>query len=261
MAIIFVISFTLINKSTDSDNKKITSGSISKGVFSVIGKAPGPSMLEKSNNYYRAIPTLTSLPSGESLGLVDIKIYVFNKHQDYEIATRKPAWSDGYTSVRNNSIYLFLNENTMNSTLPHEISHLFFDNYMGFEDKKLNWIDEGLASLVQVNFDFKQAKSLSMKMDLIRNNNFVPLKRLQLYKLREATEKQNIELYYTQSLSLVAFLSTNTLKWKNFLKILKSRRTQEIALNKAYGLNFQEFENEWLKSIKSNKQSWEKSTQ
>lgn len=211
----------------------------------------------KSKEYYQAIPVLTAISPGPSLGLDQITINVYESKEEYVKETGKPSWSEGFSDYKNKEVHLMRSEGLVDSILPHELSHLFFDSYIGYEDKDFNWLDEGLATLVQVNYDNEQAASFSGAMVDIRNGKHIPLSSLADYELNQQTPEDQINIYYAQTLSLVDYLISSRSKWQSLLKKLKSGIKFNVALKSSYDKNLEDLENEWQSYIKDNKQGWE----
>ncbi len=270
LIVLILISTMFIDSKNPSRPKKNTKSAKGKnidkatlpvkiGKFYVNGAENTREVMQKSQDYYQAIPQITSLPPGEVLNLETIRINIFKNRNDYVKETGKPSWSEGFADYKNKEIFIVEGEGLAISILPHELSHLFFDSYMGFENADVNWIDEGAATLVQVSYDSEQAISFRNAMASIRNSKQLNIEQLANYKLDEKTPVENINIYYAQTLSLVDYLiKTDSLKWKAFLESLKSGKSFNDSLVKTYELTPGELEQKWLDFIKINKQTWEK---
>ena len=212
---------------------------------------------DKSEEYYQAMPALTGLPSGESLELDKIKLHVLKDKKEYVKETGKPSWSEGFSDYKKKEIFIVESEGLLISILPHEISHLFFDTHIGYEDNDFNWLDEGLATLVQVGYDDEQARSFSEAMDSIRNGAHIPLEQMSDFTLSQSTPTNTINIYYAQSLSVVDYLKQDYQKWRSLLKKLKSGLKFNIALKASYNESLSSLQSKWLESIKKKNQIWE----
>ncbi len=212
---------------------------------------------DKSEEYYQAMPALTGLPSGDSLGLDKIKLHVLKDKKEYVKETGKPSWSEGFSDYKKKEIFIVDSEGLLISILPHEISHLFFDTHIGYENNDFNWLDEGLAALVQVGYDDEQARSFSEAMDSIRNGAHIPLEQVSGFTLAQSTPTTTINIYYAQSLSVVDYLKKDHRKWRSLLKKLKSGLKFKVALKASYNESLSSLENKWLESIKKRNQAWE----
>lgn len=211
----------------------------------------------RGEEYYRSISVYTGLPSGQSLGLDKITIQIFANKDDYIKETAKPSWSEGFADYKNKVIFLIEGPGMADSVLPHELSHLFFDTYMAYENDEVNWIDEGLATLVQVKYDKEQAASFKNAMEQLRAGQIIQFNQLKSFKLDESTSVEKINLYYAQSLSLVYYLRASEDEWKTLLKKLKSGVRFDIALKASYDIKLKKLMDNWSEFIKNNKQSWE----
>ncbi|HDZ86721.1 MAG TPA: hypothetical protein ENH57_03400 [Actinobacteria bacterium] len=213
---------------------------------------------EKSEEYYQAMPSLTGLPSGESLELDKIKLHILKDKKEYVKETGKPSWSEGFSDYKKKEIFIVDSDGLLISILPHEISHLFFDTHIGYENKDFNWLDEGLATLVQVGYDDEQARSFSEAMDSIRNGAHIPIEQMSGFTLSQSTPTTTINIYYAQSLSVVDYLKQDYRKWRSLLKKLKSGLKFKVALKASYDESLSSLESKWLESIKQRNQVWEK---
>ena len=229
-----------------------------QGYFTVQAQNNAAAIQTKSEEYYQAIPRLSGLPSGEVLGLDRITIKIFNNKEDYVKNTGKPAWSEGFADYKNKEIFLIESEGLTNSILPHEISHLFFDSYMGYERNDFNWLDEGLATLVQVKYDPDQASSFNQAMTDIRSGNIISLKELGSFVLDKQTAASQVNLYYAETLSLTSYLTNDWQKWQLLLEKLKSKKSFNEGLKNTYRQSLTSLEQSWLSYLKENKQGWEK---
>ena len=267
LVLTIVAAAFLPSKNGDSDTKHTSSQTSSAPIDKVIKKTDHftvnaanneLAIKEKSEEYYQAMPTLTSLPSGESLGLDKIKLHILKDKKEYVKETGKPSWSEGFSDYKNKEIFIVDSDGLLISILPHEISHLFFDTHIGYENNDFNWLDEGLATLVQVGYDDEQARSFSEAMDSIRNGAHIPLEQMSDFTLSQSTPTTTINIYYAQSLSVVDYLKQDYQKWQSLLKKLKSGLKFKVALKASYDDSLTTLENKWLESIKKRNQVWEK---
>ena len=212
----------------------------------------------KSEEYYGVIPQLTGLPSGETLELNQITIKIFENKEEYVKETGKPSWSEGFADYKNKEIFLINNDGLANSILPHEISHLFFDSYMNYESNDFNWLDEGLATLVQVKYDPDQADSFNQAISSIRSGTYIPLKELPNFTLDKQSAASQVNLYYAEVLSITSYLTSEWQRWGMLLEKLKSKESFTQSLKEAYEEDLASLEQKWLSYLEKNKQSWEK---
>jgi len=226
--------------------------------FNIQARSEASTIQTKSEEYYQAIPQLSGLPSGEVLGLDQITVKIFENKEGYVKETGKPSWSEGFADYKNKEVFLIESEELTTSVLPHEISHLFFDSYMGYERNDFNWLDEGLATLVQVKYDPDQASSFNQSMADIRSGNFIALKDLRSFVLDKQTPAAKINLYYAETVSLTSYLTNDWQRWKLLLENLKSKKGFNDSLKAAYNKNPASLQQNWLSYLKENKQSWEK---
>lgn len=257
---------TLENRSSDKKSKSSSSSPLPASnqnldmvetehfqVFSD-NKDFGLKVAEKSEEYYQLIPASISLPDPASFGAEIIKIYLYESEEDYQRKTNKPKWSKGYADYTEQAIYLYETENLEGSVLPHELAHIFFDTYVGYQTRELQWIDEGLAMSQQIKYDPYQQSSLEESMAEIREGNFLPLEELASKDLSKEDDLESINLWYAQSLSIVTYLREefNDSKFKSFIRLLKNRKSLEESLEEVYNFDdLDELEEEWFNYLES----------
>lgn len=126
--------------------------------------------------------------------------------------------------------------------IPHEISHvLFFQATFHPHSFPPRWLNEGLAIL-------NEARSHSEEMALVRQ----AVQRGELLSLAEISggfpaDEQKATLSYAESLSVVGFILERygADAMAAFLEAFKDGKATEAAVDHAFGLSLEEFENAW----------------
>ncbi|MBI5574042.1 MAG: hypothetical protein HY919_05770 [Elusimicrobia bacterium] len=169
-------------------------------------------------------------------------IYIYPDAQSYKENTKRPEWSGGFAA--NRKIYTFEGKH-LSYILPHEITHLIFNDFMGVKAVKVSkWLNEGLAM-------YEETKNSDIKKPLFDKTKRLPLSEFLTFDFETAaTEKVNI--WYSQSESLTGFLLTEYPKEKfyNFLTKLRETKNTNEALFWGYQSEFKnmaDLENAWLK--------------
>ncbi len=133
-------------------------------------------------------------------------IYIYKDEDDYVTNGGQAGWSHGSASVREKIIRTYPAANGFfDSILPHELGHIIFREFVGFNVDVPLWFEEGVAMYqekakrVGVNKTVKEA---------IENGQFIPLSRLTDMQLYKDTDQQVVNLFYAQSASIVYFMIT-----------------------------------------------------
>ena len=159
------------------------------------------------------------------------------------------------------------------SVLPHEMAHLVFRDFIGFNGEVPLWLDEGVAQWEEEN---KRFMAKSIVRENLRNRTFLSLNdmmNLDVRLIKHADKlhlhtslisgkpsfiiidgKTLIELYYLQSTSLVGFLieQYGTNSFTDFCRQLRDGKSLEDALRSAYSNylnNLDELENRWVEYL------------
>jgi len=170
-------------------------------------------------------------------------IYIYPDAQSYKENTKRPEWSGGFAT--NRKIYTFEGKH-LSYILPHEITHLIFNDFMGEKATKVTkWINEGLAM-------YEETKNLDIK---IKKPPFDKTKRLTLSEFLafdfETATAEKVNIWYSQAESLTGFLLAKYPKEKfyNFLTKLRETENTDEALFWGYQSEFKnmsDLETAWL---------------
>ncbi len=147
------------------------------------------------------------------------QIYLYPDRQAYVRATGAPAWSGGFVQYQRRTVYSFLGATAfLEQTLPHELAHIVFREFVGFENARVpRWLDEGVAQYAEAGR--REAAWGSMRAWLAQGM-YIPLDQLNRLRLGHASGGA-AHLFYTQSVTLVHF----------FLATYGSRRFIEFCSN------------------------------
>ena len=161
-------------------------------------------------------------------------IYIYRDADDYVANSRQYKWSHGSASVREKIIRTFpAAHGFFDSTLPHELGHIIFREFVGYKFNVPLWLDEGVAMYQEkakrwgVNKDVKKA---------VKNGSFIALQDLSNLRLTNRTSKSVIDLFYAESASIVYFMITELgeHRFVNFCRQLKKGKKLKDALHLAY---------------------------
>jgi len=131
------------------------------------------------------------------------RIYLYPDRQAYLQATGAPRWSGGVVRYRERLIYSFMGaESFFDSTLPHELAHLLFREYIGFDNPHVpRWLDEGVAQYAEVS---RRRSSLQIMRQWVMQETYIPLAQLQHLSVNNV-HGGVAQVFYTQAVTLVHF--------------------------------------------------------
>ena len=135
-----------------------------------------------------------------------IKIYIYSDHNDYVRNGGQAGWSHGVAFAQAKTIKLFPEvSGFFDSLLPHELGHIIFRDYVGFSAKLPLWFEEGVAIYQE---KAKRLGSNEEVKEAIKNGQFIPLSQLSGMRLYKDTGDKVVDLFYTESASVVYYLIT-----------------------------------------------------
>lgn len=211
-------------------------------------------VLDKAEDYYAKITDNLGF-TRYNFWLWDdrAKIYIYNDVEEYKAATAQPSWSSGCVSVKDKTIKTYpLASSFFDTLLPHELGHIIFREFVGFDNKNVPlWLDEGVASFQEMTKRFA-AKGCVRKA--IRDNKFIPLDKLSNINLTLIQDNETIDIFYSEAVSLADYLivQCGNSNFVNFCRALRDGKTLEEALSYAYNFrNLTELNTAWLRFLKN----------
>lgn len=191
-----------------------------------------------------------------------VKVFIYQDQDSFLGATGQPAWSIGNANYSKKEINSYSGcDKFLDGTLPHEIAHLIFRDFVGFPAKGGSafggkgtiplWLDEGVAqweekpkhdivkALIKQLYDQKKLLSLS------------DLTRMDVSKIAENERAQD---FYVQAASLMGFLieEYGADNFAQFCRELRDGKNLDDSLRFTYPTemrNLEEMERHWLKYI------------
>lgn len=180
------------------------------------------------------------------------RIYIYNDSQDYQKKTGKPSWSGGVAYYHEKVIETYpWAGGFFQSLLPHELGHIIFREFVGGQSNAPTWLDEGVACFQERS----KRKDLKNKLlQALEEKKLIPLDRLSQLNISFVQDKETVELYYLEALSVVTYLMEEFGR-DNFVRLchaLKERKRFDEAINEAYRVfkNLEELNKAWLRYIK-----------
>ncbi len=149
------------------------------------------------------------------------QIYLYPDRQSYLQETGAPPWSGGFVNYRQRRIYSFRGAATfLDTTLPHEITHLMFREYVGFDNPRVpRWLDEGVAQYME---EGTAERALERMQGWLEQGIMLPLDTLTGLRVNHA-QGGAAQVFYTQAVTLVQFF-LETYGQKRFLDLCSALR-------------------------------------
>jgi hypothetical protein len=175
------------------------------------------------------------------------KIFIYDNASDYHLATGQPVWSEGASSPSKKIIHTFAGEeNFFETVLPHEMGHIIFREFVGFDNPAVPiWLDEGVASYQE---SFKRELADSIVKKAIQQNRFIDLVSLSNINPYSIQDSESVNLFYAESTSIINYLIKEFGKDKFvlFCQNLRDKKNLERAIVSSYPFsNIRELNNAW----------------
>jgi hypothetical protein len=131
------------------------------------------------------------------------RIYLYPSREAYLHATGSPAWSGGMVHYRQRVVYSFMGATAfLEKTLPHEIAHILFREYVGFDNLRVpRWLDEGVAQYAEMG---RRDEAFEVMQQGVTQGIYVPLEQLNRLPVNH-THAGVAQLFYSQAVTLVHF--------------------------------------------------------
>ena len=193
------------------------------------------SIEEMAEYYYREITSNLGFMRHESWSWDKrAQIYIYRDADDYRESAQQARWSSGMAAVREKVIRTFpAAHGFFDSTLPHELGHIIFREFVGFSVDIPLWLDEGVAMYQE------KARRWGANAFVARahaEGRFIPLTELGAMRLLRDTPDETVELFYASAASAVYYLITEfgQYKFAQLCRRLRSGVPFEKALYDTY---------------------------
>ncbi|MEI6437612.1 MAG: peptidase MA family metallohydrolase [Candidatus Omnitrophota bacterium] len=174
------------------------------------------------------------------------KIYIYDDAADYK-ASSGIGWSAGSVLTGSKTISSYpAAHGFFDSTLPHEIGHIIFRDFIGSEAVVPLWLEEGVAMYQEESGRWGADNDVRRAM---AEEKFISLADLMHLELNGNSDPELVRIFYAEAASLVSYLINEgeTYRFARFCRELKSGTRFEGALKKAY-MKYQTieaFETDW----------------
>ena len=131
------------------------------------------------------------------------QIYLYPDRLAYLQGTGAPQWSAGFVNYRQRKVYSFNGAHTfLDTTLPHELTHILFREYVGFENPLVpRWLDEGIAEYSEAG---AVEQALERMQSWLKQGVYIPMNQLMPLRVGHA-QRVSARVFYTQAVTLVEF--------------------------------------------------------
>ncbi len=179
------------------------------------------------------------------------KIYIYNDQEDYVASSRQIQWSHGAAAVKEKTIRTFPSAHGFfDSTLPHELGHIIFREFVGFQADIPLWFEEGVAMYQEKAKRWGAQKVVQRAM---AENKFISLPDLGRLRLNNNTPAERVDLFYAEAASVVYYLITefNKSRFVSFCQELKEGQDFNNSLQAVYNRfkDVREFNDAWVKYL------------
>ncbi len=132
------------------------------------------------------------------------KIYIYDDAEDYVGSGRQMEWSNGSASASRRTIRTFpAAHGFFDSTLPHELGHIIFREFVGFKARIPIWFEEGVAMYQE---QARRWGAHETARAALENGTFMPLNEMALLELSDKMNNDLIQLFYAESASIINYM-------------------------------------------------------
>ncbi len=179
-------------------------------------------------------------------------VYIYDDQAEYQRYAKNMEWSGGLANVGQKEIHTFPSAaGFFDSTLPHELAHLIFREYIGNTQVPV-WLDEGVAMYQE---KAKRWGANKVVMQALKSGQFIPLTELTANRLRSEKNKEIINIFYAEAASIVYYMivELGESRFENFCRKLSEGVAFEQALDTNYSRfrNIEDLNTRWVDYLKS----------
>ena len=214
-------------------------------------------MLAKAETYYDQLDKVLGFRRYQGFWTWDsrVRIVLFPSREAFVTATGSPEWAAGKAAFTKREIVGYGKADFADSVLPHELTHLLFRDYIGFETEAPLWLDEGLAQWMAPH---TQEAATRRVRDLLARNKLMSLRALTSTDIRQEQDPELAAQYYAEAVSLVGFLIADggSERFVRLCRQLRGGKNLEDALRFTYAdstRSMESLEQAWLQALKEKK--------
>ena len=211
-------------------------------------------ILRKAENYYVSIAEELGYPRYSDFWQWDkrVQIYVYADKDAYLQASGQAEWSNGMADYVKKKIITYSDsENFLEALLPHEIAHLIFRDFVGFQGQVPLWLDEGVAQWQEPG---KRLWAKPTALAMIQKLAVIPLRNLTGMNDLGREDPLQVPYFYAESVSLVDFMvkKYGTQSFTVFCRQLRDGKRLDEALRSAYPGSIQDLDDlqeRWIRYV------------
>lgn len=184
-------------------------------------------------NYKRTAATLGFIRYKGWLWGDRAKIYLYDDVEDYRKSSGL-GWAAGSVQTGSKSISAYPSaQGFFDTTLPHEIGHIIFRDFVGMRAVVPLWFEEGIAMYQEDSGHWSADDAVRR---LIDERQFISIADLMRLELGRDSDRELVRVFYAEAASLVGFLINKgeMYRFARLCRELKSGELFEPALKKSY---------------------------
>lgn len=179
-------------------------------------------------------------------------IYVYDSPEHFVESAKGAQWAAGHANPYNKTIRTFPSAaGFFDSTLPHELGHIVFREFVGVKPRVPLWFEEGVASYQE---KAKRYGSNKLVLKAMENGAFIPLHEMNSARLSNNSTQETVTIFYAEAASAVYFLITEfgDYRFTRFCNKLKEGEEFEQALKNVYVRfkSVKDLNDAWVKYLK-----------
>ena len=179
------------------------------------------------------------------------RIYIYDNSEDYVRSGKQAGWSHGTASPQDRTIRTFpAAHGFFDSTLPHELGHIIFREFIGFKAQIPSWFEEGVAMYQE---KAKRWGAHDTVREAMKNGTFKTLTELTKVRLNSHMSMDSVNLFYAEAASVVNFMirELGEQRFVYLCRKLREGKEFESALGSVYARckNIEQLNKEWVKFL------------
>ncbi len=181
-----------------------------------------------------------------------VKILIYEDRPSFVRATGAPDWAYAKADYKRKEISGMRNQDAfLRAHLPHEIAHLIFRDFVGFNDDVPLWLNEGFAMREE---DGTRSEAGALVAEWVRRGDLIRIRELTAMDVTKVKDTALAKRFYLQSVSLVGYMidKHGAESFQQFCKALRDGNALEESLRIAYGKaipGINALESAWLRSV------------
>ena len=180
------------------------------------------------------------------------KIYIFENKSSYQKETKQPDWSGGCASYRDKKIWTYPHAaGFFDSILPHELGHIVFREFVGFDNNIPLWFEEGIASYQEKS---KRYAAKNIVKEFMSKNELLSMEELSsVIGPHDIVDNEIAEIFYAEAVSIIYFLMSqfDEYRFAMLCRNLRENMSLDKALDKTYFniRNTNDLYRQWIKYL------------